>query len=183
MIEIRHLSVTLGDKTVFSDYSVSLPDAGVVLVTGESGIGKTTLLRILCGLIKPESGTIEGLDRRKISVVFQEPRLLERLTALENVALVTDRASAEHILKSLNMENELHIKAGSLSGGQKQRVSLARAFAFSKDIVLLDEPFTGLDEQNKRNAAQLIRSARLAVVISHDPNDADLLSIDEKINL
>ena len=81
------------------------------------------------------------------------------------------------------MENELHMKAGKLSGGQKQRVSLARAFAFSNDIVLLDEPFTGLDEQNKRKAAQLIRSAKLVVVVSHDADDAFLLSGDEKIQL
>lgn len=183
MIEIRDLSVKLGDKQVFSNYSVSIPDSGIVLLSGESGIGKTTLLRILCGLLKPDGGTIAGTDRRKISVVFQEPRLLDRLTALENVALVSDRMTAEKLLRSLNMENELHVKAGALSGGQKQRVSLARAFAFSDDVVLLDEPFTGLDEENKGKAAQLIRTARLAVVVSHDPADADLLSVDEKIQL
>lgn len=183
MIEIRDLSVKLGEKQVFSNFTAELPDAGVVLVGGESGIGKTTLLRVLCGLVKPDSGTVTGLKDRKVSVVFQEPRLLEHLTALENVALVSDRASAEVLLRELNMENELHLKAGALSGGQKQRVSLARAFAFSKDIVLLDEPFTGLDEQNKQKAAQLIRTARLAVVVSHDSTDAVLLSIDEKIQL
>lgn len=183
MIEIKDLSVKLGEKQIFSNYSVSIPDNGIVLLSGESGIGKTTLLRILCGLIKPDVGTVRGLDGRKVSVVFQEPRLLDRLTALENVALVSDGITAERLLRSLNMENELHVKAGALSGGQKQRVSLARAFAFSNDIVLADEPFTGLDEENKQKAAQLICTAGLAIVISHDPNDANLLPVDEKIQL
>lgn len=183
MIEIKHLSVTLGEKRVFNDYSLTIPDQGTVLISGESGIGKTTLLRVLCGLIKPNGGTVEGLKGRSISFVFQEPRLLDRLTALENVALVSDPKTATGILTELNMENELHVRAGSLSGGQKQRVSLARAYAFSRDVVLLDEPFTGLDEENKQKAIQLIRTARLVIVVSHDPNDAKLLAADENIQL
>ena len=183
MIELKELTVTLGDKRVFDRYSAELPDKGIVIVSGESGIGKTTLLRVLCGLVKPENGMITGLSGRKISVVFQEPRLLEQLTALENVALVSDRTKAEFLLNALNMHDELHVKAASLSGGQKQRVSLARAFAFSNDVVLLDEPFTGLDEHNKQKAADLIRSARLAVVVTHDPADAALLNSNRKIQL
>ena len=183
MIEIQNLSVTLGEKIIFSDYSTTFPDEGIVMISGESGIGKTTLLRVLCGLQKPDEGRIIGLADRRISVVFQEPRLLDHLTALENVALVTDRTIAESLLRELNMENELHIKASKLSGGQKQRVSLARAFAYSNDVVLLDEPFTGLDEYNKQKAARLIQTARLAIVVSHDAEDAELLSADEKIKL
>lgn len=183
MIEIKNLSVTLGEKRVFNDFSVTIPDTGMVLISGDSGIGKTTLLRVLCGLQKPDKGTVEGLNDRKISVVFQESRLLDRLTALENVAIVSDMTTAERILTDLNMGSELKIRAGSLSGGQKQRVSLARAFAFSSDIVLLDEPFAGLDEENKRKAVQLIRTAQLAIVVSHDPGDAKLLSADENIQL
>ena len=183
MIEIKGLSLKLGDKQIFSDYSVSIPDRGVVMISGESGIGKTTFLRILCGLQKPDSGKISGLENRKISIVFQEPRLLNHLTALENVSIVSDRDTAHQILCNLNMENELYMKAGKLSGGQKQRVSLARAYAFSDDVVLLDEPFSGLDEQNKLKAARLICSAKLAIVVSHDASDAEMLSINEIIRL
>ncbi len=183
MIEIRDLFVKLGDKQVFDRYSVSIPDTGILLIQGESGIGKTTLLRVLCGLQVPDSGEITGLAGRKISVVFQEQRLLDQLTALDNVAIVSDKAKAELLLKSLNMEQELKSKAGNLSGGQKQRVSIARAFAYSDDVVLLDEPFTGLDEQNKARAADLIRTARLAIVVTHDSTDAQFLHFDEKITL
>lgn len=183
MIEIRDLSVKLGDRQIFSGFSAELPDSGVVLIGGESGIGKTTLLRILCGLQKPQSGTVSGLSNRKISVAFQEPRLLEHMTAIENVSIVSDDETAKRVLTELNMEGALYQKAGALSGGQKQRVSLARAFAFSSDVVLLDEPFTGLDDQNKQKAAQMIRTAGLAIVVSHDATDAELLSVDRKIQL
>jgi ABC-type Mn2+/Zn2+ transport system ATPase subunit len=105
------------------------------------------------------------------------------MTALQNAAIVSDDQKADDLLQRLNMQDAKHVKAGDLSGGQKQRVSLARAFAFSDDVVLLDEPFTGLDEQNKLCAARLIRTANLAIVVSHDPSDADLLQIDRKITL
>lgn len=183
MIEIKDLCVRLGDKQIFQDYSERLPDHGIVLISGESGIGKTTLLRVLCGLLKPDHGTVTGLNGRKISFVFQEPRLLNYMTALQNAAIVSDEQKADDLLQRLNMQDAKHVKAGDLSGGQKQRVSLARAFAFSDDVVLLDEPFTGLDEQNKLCAARLIRTAKLAIVVSHDPSDADLLQIDRKITL
>ena len=183
MIEIKDLCVRLGDKQIFQDYSERLPDHGIVLISGESGIGKTTLLRVLCGLLKPDHGTVTGLNGRKISFVFQDPRLLNYMTALQNAAIVSDEQKADDLLQRLNMQDAKHVKAGDLSGGQKQRVSLARAFAFSDDVVLLDEPFTGLDEQNKLCAARLIRTAKLAIIVSHDPSDADLLQIDRKITL
>lgn len=183
MIEITDLCVKLGDKQIFQNYSERLPDHGIILISGESGIGKTTLLRVLCGLLKPDHGTVTGLNGRKISFVFQEPRLLNYMTALQNAAIVSDEQKADDLLQRLNMQDAKHVKAGDLSGGQKQRISLARAFAFSDDVVLLDEPFTGLDEQNKLCATHLIRTANLAIVVSHDPSDADLLQIDRKITL
>ncbi len=183
MIELKNLSLSFGEKQIFRDFSAQLPDEGVVLLSGESGIGKTTLLRILCGLQKPDLGAVVGLENRRVSVVFQEPRLLDRLSAFENVSIVSDGETAKHLLSGLNMTGEMHLRARSLSGGQKQRVSLARAFAFSSDVVLLDEPFTGLDEQNKLRAVDLIRTARLAVVVTHDPDDAALLHADRNIQL
>ena len=183
MIEWKDVTVRFDDKTVFDHSTFSLPDSGVVLLTGVSGVGKTTLLRVLSGLLKPETGAVTGLENRKISFAFQEPRLLDRLTAVENVALVSDPETAKALLVRLDLSNELHQKTGVLSGGQKQRVSLARAFAFSNDVVLLDEPFAGLDEENKLRAAEMIRTAKLALVVTHDPDDALLLHADANIHL
>ena len=154
-----------------------------MLLTGESGIGKTTLLRVIAGLIRLQSGVVYGTENRKISFAFQEPRLLPHLTALQNVSLVSNTDTAKKLLSELNLTDVSDQKASDLSGGQKQRVSLARAYAFSRDIVLLDEPFTGLDASNKERAAELIRTSRLAIVVSHDPSDELLLHCTRKINL
>ena len=183
MVEIKDLTVSYDRKTIFSHHSFVLPDKGLVLLCGESGIGKTTLLFVIAGLIKPQSGRVFGLERRKISFVFQEPRLLEHMRAIDNVSLVSDPLKAKVLMDALNLSDVAEQAAGELSGGQKQRVSLARAYAFSDDVVLLDEPFTGLDEANKMRAIELIRTARLAIVVSHDPDDEALLRPDIKINL
>ncbi len=175
MIELRDITLRFGQNTVFSHYHASLPEHGIVLLMGESGVGKTTLLRMLAGLQKPDSGAITGLQNRRVSVAFQEPRLLPWRSARENVSLVSDPAIADALLGQLNMTAALDDRARTLSGGQQQRVSLARAFAHSRDVVLLDEPFSGLDEENRRAAAILIKTTALAIVVSHDAADAALL--------
>lgn len=183
MIEIRDVTIRFGDKTVFENYSCDIPDSGIVVITGESGIGKTTLLRLLAGLQKADSGQVSGTAGRKVSFVFQEPRLLEWMTALDNVASVSDHDAALQMLKNLGMEEETGKKCALLSGGQKQRVAIARALGFSSDLVLLDEPFSGLDEENRIRAAELIRTAKLAVVVTHDMTDVKLLNADAVIRL
>lgn len=175
MIELVDISLRFGQHIVFSHFHTALPDAGVVLLMGESGAGKTTLLRLLAGLLRPDAGEIRGLEARKLSFAFQEPRLLPGRTALDNVRLVSDSDTAEAMLTRLNMREARHDSARTLSGGQQQRVSLARAFAYSDDMVLLDEPFSGLDDRNRQCAAALIRTAKLAVVVTHEAQDAALL--------
>ena len=183
MIEIRDLAVRFGQKTVFEHFDLDLPEKGTVLLMGESGIGKTTLLRVLSGLLTPEKGSITGLKGRRISFAFQEPRLLEWRTVLDNVSMVSDPDTAKKLLTRVAMQDELITKAGSLSGGQKQRVSLARAFAYGRDVVLLDEPFTGLDPDNRNRVAELIGEAALAIVVTHEKTDAALLHVGKIIHL
>ncbi|MBR0426486.1 MAG: ABC transporter ATP-binding protein [Clostridia bacterium] len=183
MIRIENLTVRFDGKTVFDHASFELPDTGIVLLQGVSGIGKTTLLRVLAKTLQPDSGSVMGLEGRTVSFVFQEPRLLEWRTALENVALVSDRETALSLLDRLGLSAESNTPTKNLSGGQKQRVSLARAFAFGSDVVLLDEPFTGLDTENKHIAADLIRTARLAIVVTHEPSDETFLNPQKKIRL
>ena len=183
MIRIVDVCHKYGETVVLDNLSLELPDSGLITVMGESGTGKTTFLRILSGILTPTSGTVLGLSDRIISIAFQEPRLLEWRTAIENVALVSNREIAMNILCSLSMEENLNKRASELSGGQKQRVSLARAFAFGTDVVLLDEPFSGLDAKNRVLVANWIHKCRLAIVVTHDPSDLILLHPDKKINL
>jgi len=108
MIELAHVHCIYGEKTPIKDLTLILPDVGVVGVFGASGAGKTTLLRLLAGLLQPTSGTIEGLAGKRISMVFQEDRLLPWLTAVENVALVRDgsEADARALLAALALSAE-----------------------------------------------------------------------------
>lgn len=182
-MKITDLTVRFGAVSVLNSLSLELPDSGIVVIMGESGCGKTTLLRVLAGLLKPQGGSVEGMAERRISFVFQEPRLLGWRSALDNVALVSDVKTAERLLEHLGLAEVGHRRADKLSGGQQQRVSIARAFAHSDDVVLLDEPFAGLDEENRLRAATLIKTAKLAVVVTHNEEDAALLGTTHRICL
>lgn len=155
-----------------------LPDNGVVCLWGPSGCGKTTLLRLLAGLEKPSAGRVEGGER--VSMVFQEDRLLPWLTALENVTLVgADETTASLVLKELGLtDEELGALPQHLSGGQQRRVALARALAADSDLLLLDEPFNGLDEDTWHNVVPLVAeyaTRRPVVLVTHIRQQAEAL--------
>ena len=176
MIRLSHVTAGYPEKTVLENVSLELPEQGAVAIMAPSGFGKTTLLRVLAGLLKPFSGEITGLENKKISFLFQEDRLLPWLTAEKNVALVSDRAAAGRWL------NEMEIDQGGLlpremSGGMQRRVALARALAFGGDVLLLDEPFKGLDEGLRERIAMRVRDAFPLTVLSvHDAQEARLMN-------
>lgn len=117
-------------------------------------------------------------------MVFQEDRLLPWRTALQNVSLVSNEARARELLMQLDLADALALRPPALSGGMRRRVAIARALAYSDDVLLLDEPFNGLDETRREQAAALIRSsARLIVVATHDDQDATLLGADRFVAL
>lgn len=177
MIELRDISVSFGEKRVLCGLEVIWPDSGTILLRGASGSGKTTLLRVLAGLLTPDAGEVSGLTGRKIGMVFQEDRLLPWRTTLENVSLTSDRTTAKDLLERLDLADALHLKSAALSGGMRRRVALARALAYSDDVLLLDEPFNGLDSERRAQAASLLqRCSRLRIVATHTVEDADLLN-------
>ncbi len=158
-------------KPVLEHISLTLPKNGIFLLRGASGCGKTTLLRILAGLEQPDSGRRIGFAGKRISMLFQEPRLLPQSTALENVSLVCGEEQARRWLCSVGLDGELLQKPHQLSGGQKQRVAIARALAYPSDLLLLDEPFTGLDLQLRSEILRLIQlyaKESPAVLVSHE---------------
>ena len=137
------------------------------LVSGASGIGKTTLLRLLMGLDTPDSGMVTGTDGLRFAPVFQEDRLVEHWSAMANVLLVcTDGARVRTMLTALlptdSLDQPVH------------RVALARALAAESDVLVLDEPFAGLDHAAALHAAQVIeqqRAGRTVVAVSHGMED------------
>lgn len=170
-----------GENTVFSGFSAELKNGGFTWITGTSGCGKTTLLRIISGL-EEYSGSISDIPGKRISVVFQENRLFEELSALENCLLVSEMP-AENIramLMQTGLSNDDILKSSrELSGGMKRRTAVVRALCAPFDILLMDEPFKGLDEASKRKTACLVREyvcGKTAAAVTHDPSDSELIS-------
>lgn len=181
---ISELRKRFKDKVVFDGFSYSFDDTGVYALTGESGVGKTTLLRMIAGLDNEYSGKIIGGGIGKSSFGFQEHRLFPTLSALDNVILansdyVTDSCAkkAKNILFSLGIsEEDMHLLPYELSGGMRARVSLARAFMKDCPILLLDEPSKELDPINKEKVLDLIAKEsrrRLVIMVTHSVSDAE----------
>lgn len=185
MIELKNVTRRFGDKVVLDDLSHQFPSKGIIALMGPSGLGKTTLLRLLAGLDKPDAGRVISTFARP-AVCFQEPRLIPWLNCLENIIFVLpkDNSSSEkanRILKALELDAVANALPNTLSGGMRQRISLARALAFEGDLLLLDEPFSALDKALKARISPLIRQVSrdgLTVVITHDPEDAKLLGAE-----
>ena len=175
MIQFHHVTAGYPDKPIFQNLNLSFPEKGAVALMGPSGFGKTTLLRLIAGLLKPSSGCITGLENPKIAFMFQEDRLLPWLTALKNVEIVSDEKKAKDWLSQMEIEDGEKYPR-EMSGGMQRRISLARAMAFEGDILLLDEPFKGLDENLRKRIAEKIRGkAGLTILSIHDREEAELM--------
>ena len=179
MIECSNLYLSFEGRVILNKVSFSLPDAGIFALMGSSGIGKSSLLKVLSGLLAPDSGTIRGLDNLRVGILFQEDRLLPWHTALKNVMLAMEHPSQEEariLLDALEIGDSADAYPAVLSGGMKRRIALARAIAFSPDVLLLDEPFSGIDEQIKGRISPFIqKSAPLIIFSTHNVKDAGMM--------
>lgn len=181
-ITLENLSVKF-EKIVLENINLDISEN--IAIMGASGSGKTTLLNVISGLIKQTSGKIRFSEKPRISFVFQENRLFEEFSAMENVRAVAPKdITGEEIsalLCGLGIEREDQGKAVSLlSGGMKRRVSLARALTYKSNILLLDEPFKGLDSKTREGCAKVILEKakdKLIVLVTHDKGEAELLEI------
>lgn len=172
MIEVKSISKSFGSKRVLDNISFTVNEGECVGLTGESGAGKTTLLRIIAGLEKADSGNVTIRDNTRKTYVFQENRLLENISVLDNILAVSpDEERAMYFLKGCKLEEEKDKKAGKLSGGMKRRLAVARALAYGGDIYFLDEPLRELDEDTLKQTARLIKEeirGKTAILITHD---------------
>ncbi len=185
MIELKNIYFSYGsvdDKNVFENFSLKIKEDEFIAVMGESGIGKSTLMRLILGLEIPKQGSINGIDGKRISVVWQENRLLTWYNVLKNVMIASSspgKAVAMEILRLLRLDECIYKYPNELSGGQQRRVAIARALYYGGDLILLDEPFTGLDAELKTETALLIRKYfRSALLITHDRTEAELLGCE-----
>ena len=203
-LEISHLNVSLGNRLILDDLSFSLAEGQIAALLGPSGCGKTTLLRSIAGLIQPSDGTIRfgkqlvslsslvmPSHKRKIGYVPQEGALFPHLSVADNIAFGLDRSvftkdqirqTTKEMLSLIGLQGYESRMPNQLSGGQQTRVALARALAIKPAIVLLDEPFSALDEalrdDLRSDVINLLRASKTtAILVTHDREEA-LVSAD-----
>jgi NitT/TauT family transport system ATP-binding protein len=182
-------------ERVLEDFSLEIRPGELVAIVGSSGIGKSTLLHLAAGLEQPDAGRVELVGtpqlnkaprQPRLGMVFQQPRLFDWLTAADNIAVAVnaaggDIAKAREMLSAVGLNRHAGSYPLSLSGGQRQRVALARAFAIEPDAVLLDEPFSALDELTARKLRLLLQElwldfAPTGLLVTHNTLEAAFLA-------
>ncbi len=180
-IMVDKLYKSFGDKVVLSGFSARFPYGKNSSIMAASGKGKTTLLRILMGLEIQDSGIISGLQGKKIAMVFQEDRLCETLSAYVNIAVASGakKQDIEQGLCQMGLREEIYAPVSTLSGGMKRRVAILRALLFKSEIILLDEPFKGLDEETKKQTIELVKmyaDGRTLLVVTHSKEEQEAMN-------
>jgi len=192
MLELKNISKKFKDRQILSDFNLTVEENKILAIVGPSGGGKTTLLRMLAGLEKIDSGEIiyngeslpiDELEKRNLlGFVFQDFQLFPHLTVLENLVLSPiktmnmEKNDAEkkaiELLEKLGLEKQINNYSTSLSGGQKQRVALARAMMINPKIIGYDEPTSALDPELRLEVEKLILKNRelgiTQIVVTHD---------------
>lgn len=195
LFQVTSLNVNYGSETILSDVSFPLQAGQTLVVLGESGCGKTTLLRAIAGLVPIRAGEISlngriitGLAPRDRGVIYldQEPLLFEHLTVTENIAFAMRlqrqseqliQSSVEQMLDAIDLRDHAKKKDWQLSGGQKQRVAFARAVLAKPQLLLLDEPFCSLDGKTRGQMQTLFaeishRFSLTSIFVTHDVKEA-----------
>ncbi len=197
MVEFKNVSLTLGHRKILDDVSFRINSGEMVLLGGDSGAGKSTVLKLILGLLRPDAGTIHVLGhdigtlsndalmkvRQQCGIVFQEGALFDSLTVEENVSFFLREAlhlPAEEIkqrvdqtLSYLALTDYLHYYPAQLSGGMKKRVAIARAMVTRPRLLLYDEPTAGLDARSAIRVVELIRDLQkrfhvTSLIVSHE---------------
>jgi thiamine transport system ATP-binding protein len=199
VLNVSNLSVAFDNTVVVDDVSFTVPTGETLAITGPSGIGKTTLLHAICGIIRTTHGTIhiDNVDisalpthKRGIGLVSQTGDLFPTMTVSQNIEFglriakisKTDRTSrVSELLEMVNLAHLAHRNVAELSGGEARRIALARALAPRPQVLLLDEPLSGLDQETHKSlmsdlARVLKQTTTTALLVTHDQIEADFLA-------
>jgi ABC-type nitrate/sulfonate/bicarbonate transport system, ATPase component len=186
-VQLINLCKSYEENSVLDNINLNILENKITVISGPSGCGKTTLLNIISGIEKEDSGQVILKDNN-ISYIFQEDRLIPHLTVYENIAFVLKSTINKDemnkvITKYLEMVKLIEFKdklPSKLSGGMKRRVAIARAFAYKSRLLLMDEPFKGLDDKLKTEIIEEFlklyeKEKRTVVLVTHDKEEAKLL--------
>lgn len=199
MLSILNVQYRYKDANDVYSYTLNIKPKEVVAILGQSGSGKSTLLDIIAGFVEPSSGSIIldekellGLrvEKRPVSILFQAHNLFEHLSVQKNILLgvskvlkdsIDEVEKVQAILKEVGLEAFEHTLASKLSGGQQQRVALARVLMRREAVLLLDEPFTGLDEKTRVEMLDLVKKITVehglhTIMVTHETEDCERIA-------
>lgn len=184
-IKVNNLYKSFKGQQVLNNLNIYFSEGKISCIMGASGVGKTTLAYILMELLEADSGEIIGLQTKKISPVFQEDRLIEHWDAIRNILLVspkdvTSNTVEQHLIK-LGLTDCKGKPVKSLSGGMRRRVAIVRAILSEYDVILMDEPFKGLDEELKKQVVDYVKEntkGKTVIVITHDRDEVEMMQAE-----
>lgn len=190
-ILMEKINKSYGDKEVLRDFTTKFEEGTVTFITGESGIGKTSIIRILMGLEGYQSGRISGLEGKEISVVFQDDCLCDKLSLDKNLSMVIDGQQVkeqylDRLLGIFGLEGYRHKRVAELSGGMKRRLAILRAILYPHNLMIMDEPFKGLDEENKKLVMGQVGKSlvgKTAIIVTHDKTEIDFFRSIEGLKI
>ena len=200
-ITVKNLTFSYDGKCLVENLNFDVSNSCIGLIKGESGSGKSTLLNVIAGLKKADSGNVECNNKvymdentflppesRRIGYVFQDFALFPHINAKQNItyALNKDFLHTDHITLALNLNDHLHKMPHELSGGQQQRVAIARAIVMRPHLLILDEPFSNLDQKNGIEAQKIISKfikdwSIPCLLVTHDQSELSELHIEKEI--
>ncbi|MGL4791442.1 MAG: ATP-binding cassette domain-containing protein [Anaerotignaceae bacterium] len=171
------INVTKGfDKKILDNISITFPEGKTTVIYGPSGCGKTTILNVILGLTKVDSGLVNIPKNTKFSTVFQEDRLLNSINVLENLMAVNNNKEwCVEISKKVELLEDLYKYPKELSGGMKRRLAIARAMAYNGDVYILDEPSKGLDVGLRKRITLTLKEAlegKTTILVTHNSKEA-----------
>ena len=185
-LKIKNLTKAFDKKTLFRDFSYDFDDTGIYALTGASGVGKTTLLRIIAGLDTDFEGEVLGAGIKNVSICFQENRLFPHLSAFDNISKISfkeenevNKKAVKQLLTRLKFtESDMELRPAELSGGMRQRIAFARAVLRDSSILILDEATKELDSALVETILEIIReqgNKRLVLIVTHKSSEIEAL--------
>ena len=190
MLTIRGICKSFEGRPVLKNVSFDFPEAAVTALRGPSGCGKTTLVNIILGLIEPDAGDVLMPASARTAAVFQEDRLIEHFSAARNVRLTAPSSVPDEqihsALSELGLAQEGEKRVSEFSGGMRRRVAVIRAALFRPQLLLLDEPFKGLDEEMRARTASFLRrncAQATTILVTHDETEAALMGATAELDL